>query len=451
MLIINPAEKLRETRDARRLDDYAKLHSAIAQLVARVGGSLDYNGPYHSGDCSGGDNTVYVSVPKVGDSCPSELPALPEGWHYNCVSKENLQKVDGSGWLPIDFTQVSPPPLSILPVDPVNDAASGRYYTYTCSSFELSCDLESEKYSELEKNDGGDDDDLYERGSDLTISPALGIEVTTKDATDVEASSATLNGSLDDLGPATNVTAYFYYDDSSPVQTADPACEQPMSAPGSFSCGLTGLTPGTTYYFRACAKGTISGEVREFCGVEKSFPTLVATGGLKGYAWNDSIGWISFADTINGCSPSSSAQTDHLTGWACNPNEAEIALDCETTPNGNICSQSNFRVNRDPATGILSGYAWNDSIGWISFNSETAGGPACDPSNGYGQGEYCVYIDQNGMFHGWAWNDYVGWITFNCEDLQQGATENCATTGCDNPPCTDFCASCSDYKVYIQL
>jgi len=64
----------------------------------------------------------------------------------------------------------------------------------------------------------------------------------------------------------------------------------------------------------------------------------------------------------------------------------------------------------------VTGYAWNDTIGWISFNC-TNDNSCFDPATGMGV-DYGVNIDPtNGTFKGYAWNDQVGWISFNDSDL----------------------------------
>lgn len=116
------------------------------------------------------------------------------------------------------------------------------------------------------------------------------------------------------------------------------------------------------------------------------------------YAWNDTIGWIDFYSTGN-----VNVGATQLTGYA-SSSVGYIALDCATSPNGNICATSNFKVSND-ANGNLTGWAYNDAIGWISFDSGTAG-------SSY---PYQVSINSStGDFSGWAWNDVVGWISFNC-------------------------------------
>ncbi len=135
-----------------------------------------------------------------------------------------------------------------------------------------------------------------------------------------------------------------------------------------------------------------------------------ASDNVSGYAWSDTIGWISFNNTTGGGS----------------------AYGVSVNPNG----------------GKLSGYAWSDNIGWISFNeadltgcpSGTCVAKAASPgqlgksnvdilgwaralANGGGWDGWIrfnhgqaspVYIDSVGNFHGYAWgSDVVGWISFD--------------------------------------
>ncbi|NQU82597.1 MAG: hypothetical protein HQ539_01485 [Parcubacteria group bacterium] len=56
----------------------------------------------------------------------------------------------------------------------------------------------------------------------------------------------------------------------------------------------------------------------------------------------------------------------------------------------------------------VSGFAWSETIGWISMNcrNQELQGPRCKNS-GYG-----VHIEDNGSFTGYAWNENIGWINF---------------------------------------
>lgn len=130
------------------------------------------------------------------------------------------------------------------------------------------------------------------------------------------------------------------------------------------------------------------------------------------FAWNDIVGWMDFYST-----GTVGVGAHRITGYA-SSTAGDISLDCATTRAGDICGISDYNVSNDGA-GNLSGYGWNDNIGWISFDCNNHGG--CGVSN------YRVYVDSQGIFQNFAWNDVVGWISFNCAN----------TGGC----------AVSDYKV----
>ena len=47
---------------------------------------------------------------------------------------------------------------------------------------------------------------------------------------------------------------------------------------------------------------------------------------------------------------------------------------------------------------VVTGYAWSDNIGWISFNPSYGG---------------VFYSISTGQLSGYAWSDNIGWISFN--------------------------------------
>jgi hypothetical protein len=65
----------------------------------------------------------------------------------------------------------------------------------------------------------------------------------------------------------------------------------------------------------------------------------------------------------------------------------------------------------------LSGWAWSENIGWISFNSTTDTASSVD---------YGVDLDiGTGNLSGYAWSEHIGWISFNIGELG----------GCPIAPC----------------
>lgn len=174
---------------------------------------------------------------------------------------------------------------------------------------------------------------------------------------------------------------------------------------------------------------------------------------------------------------------DNVKGWAWSENIGWISFNCENPESGGICADvGDWGVNIDENNNF-SGYAWSDNVGWISFQ-ESSTPPdnydfnsqcpnLCDSSNSctacflrdsnrkvYGWAKilnmgddgwihlqkgssaggftYGVSIDTSGDFSGWAWNNNdnghgIGWISFNCADSGAG--------GC----------SVSDYKVTMTI
>ncbi len=133
-------------------------------------------------------------------------------------------------------------------------------------------------------------------------------------------------------------------------------------------------------------------------------------------------------------SPVLAALTDNTKGWAWNENIGWISHNSVDDP-----SVPTFGVNIDETSGVVTGYAWNDTAQWINF-APTSGYPTI-PNNavtydpvtrqlsgwaqivGYGASgwikfrdtspvAYGVSIAANGDFTGYAWSDTFGWFEF---------------------------------------
>lgn len=133
------------------------------------------------------------------------------------------------------------------------------------------------------------------------------------------------------------------------------------------------------------------------------------------WAWNDYLGWIDLHSSGN-----VNVTDTKLTGFAVLENGDEISFDCATSPTGNICSTRGNYVVKNDGGGNLEGWAWNDTIGWISFCGGRGSDTDCPNSV-----NYQVSIDPDSKeFEGWAWNDIVGWISFNCSNHGDCGTKN---------------------------
>lgn len=112
-----------------------------------------------------------------------------------------------------------------------------------------------------------------------------------------------------------------------------------------------------------------------------AYPSGSVNNSKDNYVWSENIGWINFG------APTGNVQVSDtgLTGYALSPNYGWIVLG----PIGNSPGVKNL-------LGTLSGFAWNDSLGYIDFTG--------------------VNIDKDGVFHGFASGKVTGKISFNCQD-----------------------------------
>ena len=138
------------------------------------------------------------------------------------------------------------------------------------------------------------------------------------------------------------------------------------------------------------------------------------------YAWSGNIGWIDFA--YPGGNVRVPIGAGDLNGGAYVLSDASwISLNCAFTDS---CSTVSYKVSSD-ANGNLSGWAWSESFGWISFSSSTDGSTV----------DYGVKIATTttadyeiGEWDGYAWSENIGWISFNCKTGGDNQTNICATS-----------------------
>ncbi len=107
---------------------------------------------------------------------------------------------------------------------------------------------------------------------------------------------------------------------------------------------------------------------------------------------------VYFSGNYSKPAPALASSLDNLSGWAWSDNIGWISFNCTTGGifSANICSSSNYGVNID-ANGNLVGYAWNSSVGWVQFGN-LSGFPEL-VGRGSGNAKYSL---STGNLSGWA-------------------------------------------------
>ena len=161
LLVLNPVELLRAARDSRRLQDLQMINTALRLYQTDIPGAT-----------FGSPSVVYIYIPDSDPGCANTGLTPPAGWTFYCSPSSTFRNADGTGWLPVNFGNMSfNPNLPVLPIDPTNTTSSGYYYTFVAGSWELNAAMESQRYRSDLIQDGGDDTTLLEIGNHLTVAP----------------------------------------------------------------------------------------------------------------------------------------------------------------------------------------------------------------------------------------------------------------------------------------
>jgi prepilin-type N-terminal cleavage/methylation domain-containing protein len=192
ILSLNPAELLRQARDSNRVSDAATLKSAIALYLADV-----------STPTLGTAGNCYISMVATSLQAPNQLGVYANtstcaqwlataptivGSSTRGIGSGTGANAIVNGWLPVAFSAISSgAPIGQEPVDPVNASGTASctgsslsncalVYTYVASSttFKIGMFMESSKYThngggDVETNDGGINQYVYEQGTNLNL------------------------------------------------------------------------------------------------------------------------------------------------------------------------------------------------------------------------------------------------------------------------------------------
>jgi prepilin-type N-terminal cleavage/methylation domain-containing protein len=171
VLTLNPAELLRQARDSNRISDFATLKSSLGLYEEDV--SSTNLGTYTTLYSSQTNGTTNISTTYIGTSTPGN-------WGFQSadvfsVTTTPSRAVNGTGWLPVAFSNISSgAPIGSLPVDPINNASFTYAYVASGTAYKLAAKMESAKYgfggsNDVVSTDGGNSTSTYEQGSNLAL------------------------------------------------------------------------------------------------------------------------------------------------------------------------------------------------------------------------------------------------------------------------------------------
>ena len=148
VVVLNPAQLLAQARDSQRFSDLSSVQSAINFYLS----------------------TTTSTTPMI--TTATIMVSTTTNQFTQTVSVNASTTVGVTGWVAVALQNSAggASPLSVLPLDPVNN--SSFYYAYcalsTDSTYEVNASLESVKYVGKETLDGGDQAAFYEVGTDVS-------------------------------------------------------------------------------------------------------------------------------------------------------------------------------------------------------------------------------------------------------------------------------------------
>jgi len=192
VLVLNPAETLKKSRDTQRMSDLSQIKTAIGLYLTNTASPiLDGvdNSACKTGSAWAAGNKIFYSYPSdtpgaaITDATLDSAAAYPAAAQ---VTNANLSLTNGNGWLPVNLSGLATgSPISNFPVDPVNTIVNPAavtnadlVYRYACHkdnlTFEIDARLESTEFAVTAATnrmtkDGGNNPNLYEVGTKLDI------------------------------------------------------------------------------------------------------------------------------------------------------------------------------------------------------------------------------------------------------------------------------------------
>ncbi|GIW67303.1 MAG: hypothetical protein KatS3mg096_171 [Candidatus Parcubacteria bacterium] len=160
IVVIKPTDIFKKGRDTKRVSDLSNIEKLLDSIYA-----TDYT---FSELQYASSNVVYISLPDSNPNCSSwlsQLPSLPSGFSYRCSATP--ENTDGTGWIPIPFSNYSILNIPRLFIDPINKPP--YYYSFVAGgSYALYAQLENPQ-SQASKNDNDNYPHLYSAGTNKRL------------------------------------------------------------------------------------------------------------------------------------------------------------------------------------------------------------------------------------------------------------------------------------------
>jgi len=177
VLVLNPSEILKQSRDAQRLADLKTLKTSLDLYLTRAA-APDLNVVSVDACVAGSSGATHpwrIAAANVSPFYDALQPFQFPSPAVDPVAPADLRAINGTGWVPVDLTSIGAAPISKLPVDPnsnfnndltgtavaTSGSVPGQFYAYHCSGlrYEFNANMESQKYSSgatnVENKDGG--------------------------------------------------------------------------------------------------------------------------------------------------------------------------------------------------------------------------------------------------------------------------------------------------------
>jgi len=150
IVIIKPAQIFLRARDTQRSGDLRNLSQAADAYLAELAQNSSLAWPAR-GACQGSSSPyqIFFSATSTGVALTG-WPNIPPNSGTGTVS----QAIDGTGWVPLNFSQVSVLNLPQLPLDPRNGQTGTVNGSSTMFAYSFACDQTNYNYEFAAKLEG---------------------------------------------------------------------------------------------------------------------------------------------------------------------------------------------------------------------------------------------------------------------------------------------------------